>query len=42
MIKSIEFSNYRNLNQKFLFDEKLNIIFGNNNSGKTNLLDGIR
>lgn len=42
MIKSIEFSNYRNLNKKFQFDEKLNVIFGNNNSGKTNLLDGIR
>lgn len=42
MIKSIEFSNFRNLNQKFLFDEKLNVIFGNNNSGKTNVLDGIR
>ena len=42
MIKSIEFSNYRNLNKKFQFDEKLNVIFGNNNSGKTNLLDGLR
>lgn len=42
MIKSIEFINYRNLNTKFEFDKKLNIIFGNNNSGKTNLLDGIR
>lgn len=42
MIKSIEFINYRNLNRKFQFDEKLNIIFGNNNSGKTNILDGIR
>lgn len=42
MIKSIEFINYRNLNQKFKFDKTINIIFGNNNSGKTNLLDGIR
>lgn len=42
MIKSVEFINYRNLNQKFEFDKKLNIIFGNNNSGKTNILDGIR
>lgn len=42
MIKSIEFINYRNLNKKFEFDEKLNIIFENNNSGKTNMLDGIR
>lgn len=42
MIKSIEFTNYRNLNNKFEFDKNINIIFGNNNSGKTNLLDGIR
>ena len=42
MIKSIEFTNYRNLNRKFEFDNNINIIFGNNNSGKTNLLDGIR
>ncbi len=42
MIKSVEFINYRNLNRKFEFDKKLNIIFGSNNSGKTNLLDGIR
>lgn len=42
MIKSIEFINYRNLNQKLEFDKKLNIIFGNNNFGKTNILDGIR
>lgn len=42
MIKSVEFINYRNLNKKYKFDEKLNIIVGNNNYGKTNLLDGIR
>lgn len=42
MIKSVEFINYRNLNQKFEFSDTLNIIFGNNNFGKTNLLDGIR
>lgn len=42
MIKSVEFINYRNLNQKFEFNNTLNIIFGNNNFGKTNLLDGIR
>lgn len=42
MIKSIEFKNFRNLSCKFLFDNKLNIIVGKNNSGKTNLLDGIR
>lgn len=42
MIKSVEFINYRNLNQKFEFNDILNIIFGNNNFGKTNLLDGTR
>lgn len=42
MIKSVEFINYRNLNQKFVFNDILNIIFGNNNFGKTNLLDGTR
>lgn len=43
MIKSIEFINYRNLaNQKYIFSKPLNIIFGPNNSGKTNILDGIR
>lgn len=42
MIKSVEFINYRNLNRKFEFNNTLNIIFGNNNFGKTNLLDGIR
>lgn len=42
MIKSVEFINYTNLNQKFEFNNTLNIIFGNNNFGKTNLLEGIR
>lgn len=42
MIKSIEFNNFRNLKEKYEFNKKLNIIMGKNNSGKTNLLDGIK
>lgn len=42
MIKSIKFENFRNLDAKYNFDNNLNIIVGKNNSGKTNLLDGIR
>ena len=42
MIKSIEFINFRNLKGKYTFDNVLNVIIGKNNSGKTNLLDGIR
>lgn len=42
MIKSVEFKNFRNLNKKYIFDENLNIVIGKNNSGKTNLLDGIK
>ena len=42
MIKTIEFENFRNLNGKYCFNNKLNIVFGNNNSGKSNLLDGIK
>ena len=42
MIKNIEFSNFRNLRGKYDFDNILNVIIGKNNSGKTNLLDGIR
>ncbi len=42
MIKSIEFINYRNLQGKYVFDNVLNVIIGKNNSGKTNLLDGIK
>ncbi len=41
-IKNIEFKNFRNFkNFKSSFDNKLNIIFGNNGSGKTNILEGI-
>ena len=41
MIKSIQFVNFRNLNQKYEFKEKFNIITGLNNGGKTNLLEGV-
>lgn len=42
MFKSIRFDNFRNLKGTYSFDNSLNIIFGKNNSGKTNILDGIR
>ena len=41
MIKSIEFENFRNLNKKYILNERMNIVFGKNSSGKSNLLDGI-
>tara|TARA_B100000989_G_scaffold240948_1_gene187831 strand:+ start:977 stop:2065 length:1089 start_codon:yes stop_codon:yes gene_type:complete len=42
IIKNIEFKNYRNLNNfKTSFHNKLNILFGNNGCGKTNILEGI-
>ena len=41
-IKNIEFYNFRNFkNFKTSFDDKLNILFGNNGCGKTNILEGI-
>ena len=41
-IKNIEFYCFRNFkNFKTSFDEKLNILFGNNGCGKTNILEGI-
>tara|TARA_B100000963_G_scaffold349391_1_gene358391 strand:+ start:1624 stop:2712 length:1089 start_codon:yes stop_codon:yes gene_type:complete len=41
-IKNIEFKNFRNLNNfKTSFHNKLNILFGNNGCGKTNILEGI-
>ena len=41
-IKNIEFNNFRNFkNFKSSFDKKLNILFGNNGCGKTNILEGI-
>ncbi len=42
MLKSITFKNFRNLHGKYAFDQTLNIIFGENNSGKTNILEGIK
>ena len=42
MIKSIEFKNFRNLEGKYEFNKNLTVIVGKNNSGKTNLLDGIK
>ena len=42
MIKSVKFKNFRNLNGKYEFNNTLNVIIGKNNSGKTNVLDGIR
>ncbi len=41
-IKNIEFYNFRNFKSyKTLFDNKLNILFGDNGCGKTNILEGI-
>ena len=41
-IKNIEFYNFRNFkNFKTSFDEKLNVLFGDNGCGKTNILEGI-
>lgn len=42
MIKSVEFKNFRNLDGKYYLNNSLNIIVGKNNSGKTNLLEGIK
>ena len=42
MIKSVTFKNFRNLDGKYEFNITLNVIIGKNNSGKTNLLDGIK
>lgn len=42
MIKSVEFKNFRNLDGKYEFDNNLNVLIGKNNSGKTNILEGIR
>ena len=42
MIKNIEFKNFRNINGKYIFNNSLNVIVGKNNSGKTNVLEGIK
>ena len=41
-IKNIEFKNFRNFeNFKTSFENKINILFGDNGCGKTNILEGI-
>ena len=41
-INNIKFNNFRNFTDyKLDFDKKLNIFFGNNGCGKTNILEGI-
>ena len=41
-INNIQFHNFRNFkNYKLTFDKKLNIFFGKNGCGKTNILEGI-
>ena len=41
-LKRIQFKNYRNYsNLKISFNKGINIIYGNNAQGKTNLLEGI-
>lgn len=42
MIQSIEFKNFRNVKGIYNFNNILNVIIGKNNSGKSNLLDGIK
>lgn len=42
VIKEIEFENFRNLEGKYIVNQQLIVIVGENNSGKSNLLDGIR
>lgn len=42
MIKNVEFIRFRNLSGKYTFNGCLNVLFGKNNSGKSNFLDGIR
>lgn len=42
IVKNISLKNFRNYEyEKFEFDDKLNIIYGNNAQGKTNILEGI-
>lgn len=42
MIESITFENFRNLKGVYKFNDGFNVVFGPNNSGKTNFLDGIK
>lgn len=42
IIKSLELENFRNYkNIKLEFDEGINILYGNNAQGKTNILEAI-
>jgi DNA replication and repair protein RecF len=41
LLETLEVINFRNLNGKFGFSERLNIIAGDNGLGKTNCLEGI-
>ena len=42
IIKGLKLRNFRNYEeQKFEFNEKVNIIYGNNAQGKTNLIEAI-
>lgn len=41
-INKIELSNFRNYeNQKIILNKDINIIYGNNGEGKTNILESI-
>ena len=41
-INNIEFKNFRNFSEyKISFENKVNILFGDNGCGKTNVLEGI-
>lgn len=42
LLKTAEFDNFRNIEHfKFDFDERMNILFGKNAQGKTNVIEGI-
>jgi DNA replication and repair protein RecF len=41
LLETLEVSNFRNLNGKFEFSERLNIVAGDNGLGKTNCLEAI-
>lgn len=42
MIRVVEFENFRNLEGRYEFEKSLMVITGKNNSGKTNILEGIK
>ena len=42
IVRSLELGNFRNYeSEKIDFDEKINIIYGNNAQGKTNILEAV-